>query len=115
MKQKDFLLIIISIFILTLLWVIFSIYHNYVTSTIKDPLTQQIISIEGKFNNTAINKIKERKKIDPFFETIYAPTPLPSLSPTPSIEIEPENVSTQSAINQANQTRTSTQSSALNP
>lgn len=114
MKQKEYLIIITSVFILTLLWVFFNIYHNRITSTITDPLTNQIIPIEGSFDKAAINKIKERDRINPFFETINDPSKLPS--PTPSIDNQLENSSSASASDQNSQTDTATQnnSEALN-
>lgn len=68
MKQKELLTILVPLFILTILWVLFNIYHNHVTSTIKDPLNIQIIPIEGNFDNETINKIKDRQRIDPLYE-----------------------------------------------
>lgn len=68
MKQKDFLIILIPAFLLSILWVVFSIYHNLTTSTIKDPLTFQIIPIEGKFDTETINKLKEKQRINPLFD-----------------------------------------------
>jgi hypothetical protein len=95
MKQKDLLIIISSVFILTLLWVIFNIYHSHVSSTITDPLIYQIIPIEGKFDTATINKLKERKRINPFFETINEP----EVTPTITIdESETETNSSTSAI-----------------
>ncbi len=103
MKQRDFLIILIPAFILTILWVFFSIYHNYVTSTIKDPLTFQIIPIDGKFDRLTIENIKSRQRIDPLYELLtlpvtesaesleeeLIPTDTPQPSPTPTEEITP--------------------------
>lgn len=98
MKQKDILVILIPAFIVTVLWVIFSVYHNYVTSTIKDPLTYQIIPIEGNFNIEGINKIKNRKNFNPAynFEGGTSTTP----TPTPSIINEDENIVTEDEISE---------------
>lgn len=95
MKQKDFLMILVPLFILTILWVVFNIYHNYVTSTIKDPLSIQITPIEGKFDTNTINKIKDRKRVNPLYEIEVnisgAPTPeISSESAEPSPTITPE-------------------------
>lgn len=103
MKQKDFLIILIPAFIITILWVTFSIYHNYSTSTITDPLTIQIIPISGSFDTNAISKIKSRQSVNPLFDSqiqgdIISPTPTPiepiptgenGLSPTPTSSITP--------------------------
>lgn len=103
MKQKDFLIILIPAFVLTILWVIFSIYHNYVTSTIKDPLSIQILPIQGKFDTKTIEELKNRERVNPLYEAQKAsvsateeptiteeptllPTETPILTPTPSEE-----------------------------
>jgi hypothetical protein len=83
MKQKDFLFILIPIFILTILWVIFSIYHSYSTSTIDAPLNLQIAPIEGGFDNETLNNIVNRKRVVPVFSisdnTIVEITPLDTI------------------------------------
>lgn len=91
MKQKDFLIILVPLFILTVLWVVFNIYHNYVTSTIKDPLSIQIIPIEGKFDADTVNKIKNRKKVNPLFEIQAQISDIPT--PTQAVSAEPIEVS----------------------
>ncbi|MBI2420673.1 MAG: hypothetical protein HYV38_01155 [Candidatus Levybacteria bacterium] len=70
MKQKDIFLILIPSFIMVVLWVIFSIYHNLVSSTISKPLSVQIQPIEPDFNRSVIKEIKERKKVDPIYESL---------------------------------------------
>ncbi|MBI2621138.1 MAG: hypothetical protein HYW63_00635 [Candidatus Levybacteria bacterium] len=90
MKQRDFLIILSSFFILTVLWVIFNIYHSFVTSTIKDPLSVQIIPIEGTFDLNTINKLKARKRVSPLYEI------QPQISGVPE-ELEETEISTQSS------------------
>ncbi len=85
-KQKDLLIILIPLLILTILWVIFNVYHNYVTSTIKDPLTVQIIPIEGNFDNKTIEQIRNRIRIEPAFEIISIDSESTSPTPTPTID-----------------------------
>ena len=91
-KQKDLITLLVPLFILTVLWAIFNIYHNHVTSTIKDPLTFQIIPIEGKFDVKTINKLKGRQKINPLYEiqVVESPIPTPSLEPILTEEPSPE-------------------------
>lgn len=84
---------LIPIFILTVCWVIFNVYHSYVSSTIKDPLTNLIIPIQGKFDTETISDIKERKRINPVNE-IIAPD---NLSPTPDLEEDNEEEASESA------------------
>ena len=50
MKQKDLALIFGSIAAFTILWVGFSLWHVYTTSTIKEPLTSQLLQIPGTFD-----------------------------------------------------------------
>ncbi len=98
MKQKDFLIILVPLFILTVLWVIFNIYHNYVTSTIKDPLSIQIIPIVGKFDTQVLNRLKGRERINPLYEisSQISPTPTPTeeelISPEETGELELEQI-----------------------
>jgi len=100
MKQKDLLIILIPTFILTVLWVIFSIYHNYTTSTITDPLTIQVVPIAGSFDTNAISKIKDRQLINPLYQSqnqgaVTSPTPTPA-TPTPTVENGPSVTPTES-------------------
>ena len=68
MKQKDIILIVIPAFIITALWVIFSIYHNLVASTISSPLSVQIQPISGTFDTGAIENIKKRIEVEPIYQ-----------------------------------------------
>lgn len=83
MKRKDFLIILIPAFIVTVLWVIFTIYHSLTTSTITDPLTVQIIPISGTFDQKAIENIKNRARIEPLYDL----QAIPQISPTPSLSV----------------------------
>ena len=70
MKQKEILFILISTFALTTLWVGFSIYHNFVSSTIQGPVQIQIQPISPNFDEKAIQTFKTRSKIQPILEII---------------------------------------------
>lgn len=74
MKQRNLVIFLVPIFILTVLWVIFNVYHNYISSTITDPLTYQIVPIEGKFDSATIEAIKQRKRVSPSNEIIVETT-----------------------------------------
>lgn len=65
MKRKDVLILLIPTALIVLLWVIFSIYHNYVSSTIPSSLSAQIISISPNFDTKTIDQIKKRTKVEP--------------------------------------------------
>lgn len=99
MKGKELLFIVISSFILTVIWIASNVYHSYVTSTI-DPLLQiQIQPISPDFDSATIEKLKKRVKINPEntatanVQASPTPTLQPApLSPTPSVgeeSIEP--------------------------
>lgn len=94
MKQKDLLIILVSLFVLTVLWVVFNIYHSFVTSTIKDSLSIQIVPIEGQFDTNTINQIRERRRVEPLYEIGLqisgAPAPTPEVS-TNSAELSSES------------------------
>lgn len=68
MKQKDILLLVVPTFILVVAWIVFSIYHNWGTSTIPEALNIQITPIEGKFDKETIDNLKKREKVLPVFE-----------------------------------------------
>lgn len=68
MKQKEILLILVSIFVLVLIWIALSIYHNAVTSTIPEALSIQIAPISPDFDKEALEKIKKRKVIQASWE-----------------------------------------------
>lgn len=72
MKQKDILLLIISSFILVILWIIFSIYHNSVTSTIPEAVSIQILPINPTFDKNTIESIKRRTGVAPIYENATA-------------------------------------------
>ena len=75
MKQRDIITLAVPFFILIILWIIFSVYHNSVTSTIPETLNIQITPISPAFDEKAISDLKKREKILPSFET-----PVSSLS-----------------------------------
>lgn len=68
MKQKEILLILVSIFVLVVIWIALSIYHNSVTSTIPQALSIQIAPISPDFDKEIMEKIKKRKVVQPSWE-----------------------------------------------
>lgn len=101
MKQKELVIFLVPMFLITVLWVIFNIYHNHVSSTITDPLTLQIIPIDGKFNRTSLESIKDRKRIEPLF--VAPVTEDEDISPTPSPAIEQTEEIASSSADETNQ------------
>ena len=102
MRKQQLIFLLSSTFLLVLAWISFNIYHNTVTSTIPASLGAQILPIPPTFDNSIINKIKSRKKIEPVYElkTALSPTssPTPSILPTitPSLVLSPTTTATRS-------------------
>ncbi len=69
MKQRDVLFLVISTFVLIVAWIGFSIYHNLVSSTITRLVEEKIVPINPTFDTITIDKLKERKNIEPIFQT----------------------------------------------
>jgi hypothetical protein len=98
MKQKDkrdILIIIVLLFIFVLTWIGGSIYHSALSSTISEEINQNISPISPVFDVKAIDKLKERQKINPSFE-LGSVTPTPIVLPT--IEVSPQNASGEGKI-----------------
>lgn len=99
MKQRDLAIILVPIFILTIFWVIFNVYHSYVNSTIKFPVLEQIVPIQGTFDTNTIEQIKTRTRVNPTDEIITeisgTPTPTPSANEeTATLSAQPKSVPT---------------------
>ena len=98
MKQRDILILLIPAFILVVIWVGFSIYHNAVVSTIPSNVNEQINPITPYFDTNTIENLKRRQVVIP----VYQPkgtsiSPSPSLQPVqPSLGASPQ-VSTKSS------------------
>lgn len=67
MKNKDILLLLISIFIIIVAWIIFNIYHSAATSTISKTLNINILPISPNFDTKTIDKLKTRKAVSPIY------------------------------------------------
>ena len=91
MKQKELLFIVISITFVAVMWIIFSILHQAITSTISQTTTEAIQPINGSFDSKTIEVLKKRTNVLP--QTgIAIPTPIPSptpalISPAPQLQI----------------------------
>lgn len=81
MKQKDFLLIAIFTFITVSAWIILSIYHARVTSTISPALKEKIEPIEPRFNTAVIETLKKQRKTVNILPEITAPISTQTASP----------------------------------
>jgi len=96
--QKDILFILISSFIMVVLWIGFNIYHIWITSTISQDIQLQLTPIAPNFDPATIQQLKTRENINPSFERAQqasqsSSTPKPSAAlvsePTPSASLTP--------------------------
>lgn len=82
MKQKEILFVIVSFFILIVIYVAFSVYHNSVTSNIPENLNIQVLPISPTFDEKAISDLKKRNNVTPVFQVgLSTPTPAPTIIP----------------------------------
>lgn len=97
MKQKDIIILIVPSFILIIAWIIFSIYHNSVNSTISSALNIQITPIKSTFDTSTISKLKQRQSVTPTYQItgFETPTPTPGVFGVPisssSSQVNPSN------------------------
>ncbi len=111
MKQRDIITLLIPSFILILAWIIFSIYHSSVASTITPVVNIQIIPIKPIFDMDAISKLKQRQKVTPIYEASVAPTP----APTPGFPNIFSSSLSASQINNSNNALQSSPGGSLSP
>lgn len=84
MKRRDIILLLVSSVILVAAWIIFSIIHQLVSSTVPDTVTQSIAPIQPQFDVPVINTLKIREKVAPVFTNqAQEITPTPTLGFTP--------------------------------
>ncbi|OGH13539.1 MAG: hypothetical protein A2687_00110 [Candidatus Levybacteria bacterium RIFCSPHIGHO2_01_FULL_38_26] len=95
MKNKEIVLLLGSVLVIVVAWIAFSIYHNLITSTTPEDLEKEATPINPLFDESTINKLKERQQATPLFEvdtsvqiptedisSTFEPTPISSPSPT---------------------------------
>lgn len=68
MKKNDILVILIPSLLIVVLWVIFNIYHNFVTTTIPSNLNTTIKPISAEFDEKSISNIKSRDAVSPSYD-----------------------------------------------
>ena len=111
MKQRDIITLLIPSFVLILAWIIFSIYHNSVASTITPVVNIQISPIKPTFDMDTISKLKQRQKVTPIYETSVAATP----TPIPGFPNIFSSSLSASQINNSNNTPQSSPGGSLSP
>lgn len=65
MKQKEVYILIISSFVLVLIWIGLSIYHSFADSTVSEILKTKTEPIDPTFDVQTISQLKLRKVITP--------------------------------------------------
>lgn len=90
MKQKDILIILALLFIFVAVWVGTSIYRSVTKSTIPENVSQDIAPISSTFDTKTIDKLKQRRKVNPSFD-IENIIPTPTVSP--ALTVPPEEAS----------------------
>lgn len=111
MKQRDIITLLIPSFLLILAWIIFSIYHSSVASTITPVVDIQISPISPTFDMNAIAKLKQRQKVTPIYETQAPPT----TTPAPGFPNVFSSSLSASQINGSNNTPQSSAGGSLSP
>ncbi|MCL5438674.1 MAG: hypothetical protein M1268_01655 [Patescibacteria group bacterium] len=100
MKKREIIFLLISSVVLVVFWIIFSIYHNFATSTIPETLNVQTSAINPNFDTKTIDMLKKRQQITPVFEfkkglsETNSATGSPTIitTPTPSVVLQLESV-----------------------
>lgn len=104
MKRKDVLLILFPSFIFVIAWIVLSIHHNIVSSTISEAVNMQIAPISPFFDTSVITDLKKRQNIVPSYEMnipiqniVIPATASATITPIPTPTINVAPVSTGSA------------------
>jgi hypothetical protein len=77
MKKQEILIILIPTLICVAAWIIFNIYDSAITSTISPQEQSQVTYISPNFDTTAITKLSERVRVEPYYKESKLPTPTP--------------------------------------
>lgn len=104
MKKNDILSILIPLFIFVIAWIVFSVHHSIVTSTISQTLNMQISPISPSFDTNTVAALKNRQNVTPIYDltvpagSIVTPaTPSAQVTPTPTPTVAIQPVSSGSA------------------
>lgn len=89
MKQKDLLFILLSSTFLVAVWIIFSVLHNALTSTISENTAANIAPIPATFDTKTLTLLKKRMSIIPQNGIPLTPTPTPTPPPAPITPVSP--------------------------
>lgn len=81
MKQKELLFLLVSVTIIASLWIVFSVVHQALSSTISDSTNQDITPIKGSFDLKTLQALKKRSQVLPQTGIAISPTPTPTSVP----------------------------------
>lgn len=119
MKQRDLLFLLISSTFLAVVWIIFSILHNALTSTINTSLNQQIQPIVGTFDNKTIQALQKRLPVTPQSSFVgsnqLTPTPTPTIPPAPTANPTGLNITPTIIITTPTQSATQSGQATITP
>lgn len=87
MKQKDIVFLLISSVILTIAWIVFTIIHKSLSSTIAPITNEQITAINPNFDDKTITELIKRHSTAPVFS-------LQTPNSTASAEVVPSPIQT---------------------
>lgn len=82
MKRKEAYILLLSTSVLIFAWVIFSILHSAISSTISENLNVQILPINPTFDVKTIEKLKKRVRVIPENTIDVTPSPISTGSAT---------------------------------
>lgn len=89
MKQKDLLFILLSSTLVVALWIVFSVLHNALSSTISTDTSANISAIGGTFDTKTLETLKKRMSINPQTAIAVSPTPSPTPTVVPITPVSP--------------------------
>jgi hypothetical protein len=84
MKQNELLYIVVSLFVIVVLWIGFNLFHTYASSTVTDTQTTQVTPITPIFQKEILTKIKARPKVEPLFDSDKVSASVSAVTPTPT-------------------------------
>ena len=96
MKQKDIFYIVVSSFIVVVIWIAANLWHIQNASKLSETVIKQSSPITPSFDTGTLAKLKERSQAAPLFTIKRAsqaatltPSPIPTSIPTPTLEVNP--------------------------
>lgn len=109
MKRNEVLFFLVATFVVVIAWVVFTILHNKLSSTISESLNMQIQQINPSFDTKTITSLKTRVQVTPA-------TDIKQVIPEKqsSISAQPSPIPTISIVSPTSIT-TGTQSATQNP